>query len=150
MSHALLAAAVSGPALREAVARGESPIFRVHGDSMRPSLAPGVRMRLVPTRHVDLRVGELAVCDNGGAVVLHRVVRVEPSELLTQGDACTAPDRPWPPHAVLGRAVSLSPLARSLGWPGGARLGAGLRWANGVRRRLSRWRNEDLPWLPMP
>ena len=86
--------------------------FRASGSSMRPFIWDGDLIELYPLGPGPLRRGDVVLCRLGpGRLVLHRIVRLEPSaagpRLLIQGDARLAPDGSISAEAVLGRAVAV-------------------------------------------
>lgn len=71
---------------------------------MSPSLVDGDEVLLVPVRGV--RAGEVVVVRRAaGGLLLHRVVAVDESGIVTRGDACQRSDPPIPARAVLLRAL---------------------------------------------
>lgn len=57
---------------------------------------------------VELREGDiLALRDTRDIRVLHRLIRREGDRLITRGDGLSKDDHPWPPSAVIGRAVAV-------------------------------------------
>lgn len=71
---------------------------------MAPSLVDGDEVLLVPVP--DVRAGEVVVVRRpAGGLLLHRVVAVDESGIVTRGDACQRSDPPAPARAVLLRAL---------------------------------------------
>ncbi len=71
---------------------------------MSPSLLDGDEVLVAPARGV--RAGEVVVVKAGpGCLVLHRVVEVAESGIVTRGDACQGSDPPAPARAVLLKAL---------------------------------------------
>lgn len=99
---------------------GRYQVLTVLSDSMRPTMAPGAVLVVVPVRPADIGVGDVItfrapVADQH--VVTHRVIEVveggEHPTVRTQGDANDAPDpwvakiedeRAWRAAAVIPRA----------------------------------------------
>lgn len=71
---------------------------------MAPSLVDGDEVLLVPAPRV--RAGEVVVARRAaGGLLLHRVVAVDESGIVTRGDACQRSDPRTPARAVLLRAL---------------------------------------------
>lgn len=94
--------------------------LRVFGRSMAPTLSSGTQIEVRPLIGRPRR-GDVVACASRGRLVVHRVVRVEGSQVVTQGDASPAPDPPWPIGDLLGSvalpqrgAVRPLPLGRRL------------------------------------
>src|SRR5215472_3280619 len=77
------------------------------GISMEPTIAPGDTVRIHCGEPV--RVGDVAVCQEGTRVLVHRVIAASPERgwILTRGDATAVPDLPIPTSSVLGRVAGL-------------------------------------------
>lgn len=81
---------------------------RVRGKSMAPSLRPNDVVIIEPVSPDELRPGDIVLFRSERGVLLHRFLGYTPQGwLLTQGDACISPDPPWPPEALLGKAVGI-------------------------------------------
>lgn len=110
---------------------------------MLPTLRPGDVVRVEPAGPDDLRPGDVVLCRNGRGALLHRFLgRTPEGWLLTQGDAHLSPDPPWPPEALLGRAVGVEREGRVVPIPDRPlyrTLRRGLRRAVGFLRPLWRW-----------
>ena len=85
---------------RAARERGEHPRFRfsVKGESMRPSLLPGMRVVVEVVPAGELNEGDL-VCwyrkdSRDGQKVIHRLVRATSDAIITRGDALGYDDEP--------------------------------------------------------
>jgi hypothetical protein len=87
----------------------------LYGQSMRPGLPPGTRLRLRcgPERP---GVGEIAAYRREGALIVHRLAAVtqgpEGERLVFKGDGNAEPDRPVPPEAVVGIVVEFAAPSR--------------------------------------
>jgi hypothetical protein len=78
------------------------------GGSMSPFIGDGETVRLEPLVSPP-RPGDVALCRGpGGALTLHRVVRVMAAGVVTRGDAAAGDDPAVPLADVLGRAVAVS------------------------------------------
>ena len=90
---------------REALAHGVPVRLRVFGSSMSPTLIGGTQVEIRPLTAAPLP-GDIVAWTRLSRLVVHRVVRVEPSgSVVTRGDACCDPDPTCPPEALLGRVV---------------------------------------------
>ena len=56
-------------------------------------------------------VGDIVVYQDGGLLVIHRIVSVDGNMVVTQGDANTTADAPIKVSAIKGRAVAHIPFA---------------------------------------
>ena len=95
-------------ALLVLAALGYVTLAVVEGTSMEPTLQTGdvvvVIRRVGPE---ELSVGDIVVYRRGGSLVIHRVVSIGPSGLVTKGDNNWAPDPPVPYEAVAGKVLSV-------------------------------------------
>jgi len=84
--------------------------------SMAPALLAGDAV-LVTSGITSIREGDIITFQREGELVTHRVVEVQPDQLVTQGDANNAPD-PWlvPTSAVEGVYALRLPLLGYLVW----------------------------------
>ena len=89
--------------VRDALRRGEALDIRACGYSMWPRLGDGDCVRIQPSDGQDLRTGDVVLFERPGQLVLHRVLRLAQSRVLTKGDACAVPDGWVPRGQVLGR-----------------------------------------------
>ena len=98
------------PLVRELLADGASPEIPVRGNSMRPILRDGDRVRLVPVTRAGLRLGDIVLRAESSGPIIHRVVGWWPSRkgwrVLTKGDGARRLDSPVPPAGVVGRVVA--------------------------------------------
>lgn len=115
----------------------------VTGSSMQPLLCRGDQVTLQPYGADLPRVGDVVAYQaSGGRVVIHRVVRVEPNQLITRGDNCPQEDPPVLLEQLLGRVTTLTRFGqRSRVWGdrAGRLLGSALRRANPWSRRVRSW-----------
>ncbi len=119
--------------LREALRAGQPIEIAAFGTSMWPRLKAGELVRVAPCKGTDLRVGDVALFDGGGQLVLHRVLRTGPTRVLLKGDAAVDPDG-WVSHtAILGR-MAQRPGDRALGRLA-PHLGRVIGFASAVARR---------------
>jgi signal peptidase I len=92
------------------------------GESMRPLLRPGDRIRFVPCRVEEVRRGDVIIFTPPGQEerVVHRVVSTRPGAILTKGDANPYRDA-WElrQEDIVGRAVSLERGGRVIPVAGG-------------------------------
>jgi hypothetical protein len=88
--------------------------LRVRGRSMWPTLRPGDQVTVEPATADDLRPGDWVLLQRHEGLFLHRLLGfTKRGALLTKGDGHRAPDAPWPPQALRGRAVALSRQGRT-------------------------------------
>jgi hypothetical protein len=112
--HALTTALV-----RSLLREGRTVRLQVTGRSMMPLLPGGSTVWVRPAGPADLREGDVALVLVGpDRLLLHRVQRRRRDSagawtLVTQGDACAAPDGVFAEAAVLGQAV-----LREVAWRG--------------------------------
>jgi len=80
---------------------------RFAGESMRPTIAAGQEVRV--RCGVPAEAGDVAVCQQGERLLVHRVLHVSPDGgwLLTRGDATCVPDLPVDAASVLGTVSAL-------------------------------------------
>lgn len=107
---------------------------RAVGSSMGARLLSGERIALAPARIEELEVGDVvAFVDASGAVVAHRLVRIDRGpdgpRFVARGDGAAELDEPFGPEALVGRVSRDGALGRAIaGWPRLAvPLGAALR-----------------------
>ncbi len=91
-----------------AIAGAGVPVeVRVSGGSMRPLLAPGAVLTVLPCAPADLRIGDVVVArSTAGRVVAHRLVARRGDAFVLRGDALGADDPPVGPTDILGRALA--------------------------------------------
>jgi hypothetical protein len=89
------------------------------GDSMRPLLRDGDRVRVRALVAGEPARGQLVLHVQRGRFVLHRVLRVNETRVKTRGDACWSADAPVERVAVLGvaSAVHRCGVWLPLEWP---------------------------------
>ena len=102
---------VSAPlheAVRTLVEAGAPVWIRATGESMRPAIVPGTRVRLVPLPARTLLRGEVVLAAlPSGATVLHRVRRERHGVVHLRGDNTAAPDVPVSRERVVALADAL-------------------------------------------
>jgi len=143
---------------REILGAGKSLRFQARGASMAPLVRDGDTLTVEPVAAAQLGVGDLALfCREPGAVVVHRVVRVEAGaqgrRFLMQGDAVAHPDGLFAEGDIHGRVTALErggarlelarPAMRLLGWLAVLRSRHHLR--HGALLRLAGWLIKRLP-----
>jgi signal peptidase I len=98
------------PLLRDLSAAGRSAELPVRGNSMRPLLRDGDRVRVIPVTATNVRVGEVVVSAEATGPIIHRVVGWWPSRhgwrVLTKGDNASRLDAPLLVDGLVGRAVA--------------------------------------------
>lgn len=80
--------------------------------SMEPTLSAGDL--IVVREQAAVAEGDIVVYQNGGSLVVHRVITVEGDSVTTQGDANNAPDEPIPLSDIRGRVLLHIPYAGSV------------------------------------
>jgi len=82
---------------------------------MWPTLQPGDQVTVEPAVVADLHAGDLVLLQSKEDVFLHRFLGfTHNGSLLTKGDGHRAPDTPWPPETLLGRATTLSRQGKTI------------------------------------
>jgi signal peptidase len=98
------------PLVRDLAAEGRPAEIPVRGNSMRPMLREGDRVRLAPLTHAEARLGDVVLRVAPSGPIIHRVVGWWPSRngwrLLTKGDGARRLDPPLPPEELAGRVVA--------------------------------------------
>ena len=96
--------------VRELFSDGASPEIPVRGNSMRPVLRDGDRVRHVPMTPAGARLGDVVLRVEPSGPIVHRVVGWWPARggwrLLTKGDGALRLDSPLPPAGLVGRVVA--------------------------------------------
>lgn len=69
--------------------------------SMEPTISAGDLIVVKESSHSA--VDDIVVYQNGGSLVVHRVIAVEDDSVTTQGDANNVPDNPIPLSAIKGK-----------------------------------------------
>jgi hypothetical protein len=83
--------------------------LRVRGRSMWPTLHPDDQVTVEPTTADDLHAGDWVLLQERDTLFLHRFLGfTRGGLLLTKGDGHRAPDSPWSPDALRGRAIAIS------------------------------------------
>jgi hypothetical protein len=76
---------------------------------MWPSLHPGDQVTVEPTTADNLHPGDWVLLQGRDTLFLHRFLGfTREGFLLTKGDGHRAPDSPWSPDALRGRAIAIS------------------------------------------
>lgn len=105
-----LRADLVAPLVRGLFSDGASPEIPVRGNSMRPILRDGDRVRLAPVNAAGARMGDIVLRVEPSGPVIHRVVGWWASRngwrLLTKGDGTCRLDPPVPTDRLVGRAVA--------------------------------------------
>jgi len=91
-------------------AEGRSAEIPVRGNSMRPMLRDGDRVRLAPVTDAGVRLGDVVLRVEPAGPIIHRVVGRWPSQdgwrILTKGDGARRLDPPLPPGGLVGRVIA--------------------------------------------
>lgn len=88
---------------REHLAAGHVLKAVASGRSMWPTVRDGEVVEIRPASAESVVLGDVVLVEQGGALVLHRVVGRQGELLVTRGDARPFPDPLVAPQAVLGR-----------------------------------------------
>ena len=91
--------------LREQIDAGELTWLPVRGRSMRPLLASGSRILVVPA--VRIRFGDLLAYECEGTVVCHRVIGRRGAELMTRADHRGAGPELVRPDQIVGVVTAI-------------------------------------------
>jgi signal peptidase I len=98
------------PLVRELLADGASPEIPVRGNSMRPILRDGDRVRLAPVTRAGPRLGDIVLRVESSGPIIHRVVGWWPSRngwrVITKGDGARRLDPLLLPELMAGRVVA--------------------------------------------
>jgi hypothetical protein len=82
---------------------------------MWPTLQPGDQVTVEPVTIGDLQPGDWVLLQGREGLFLHRLLGfTREGALLTKGDGHRAPDAPWPPEALRGRAVAISRQGKTI------------------------------------
>jgi signal peptidase I len=82
--------------------------FKVTGNCMKPLIQKGDWVLIEPIiAEVGLQVGEIVLIDRGVDFVVHRLIRINESEILTHGDWSRFPDPPVKFEQILGYVVEI-------------------------------------------
>lgn len=76
--------------------------------SMEPVLSVNDLVFVLESDHYD--VGDIVVYQDGSALVIHRIISVDGDEIITMGEANTAPDEPITVSAIKGKAIGHIPF----------------------------------------
>jgi hypothetical protein len=91
--------------LREQIDAGAPTWLPIHGRSMRPLLASGTRILVVPAARI--RFGDLLAYECAGTIVCHRVIGRQGAVLLTRADHRGAGAERVRPEQIVGVVVVL-------------------------------------------
>lgn len=97
--------------LRHRLRRTGEATLRMCGKSMAPLLPAGVTAKLRPLRPGEKLQGAIVAVDCGPKVVVHRVVQVRGTTVVTQGLSAQDPDAPTSLSAIIGVVCERD------GWP---------------------------------
>lgn len=78
--------------------------FKVVGNSMIPTLFAGDQVRIQPLIEMP-ELGEIVLAEINGRLVLHRVIKLDASWVILQGDNSPKPDQPIGIQQVVGVVV---------------------------------------------
>lgn len=116
--------------------------YPIAGRSMFPLCRP-LHVKVAPTEY--WQVGDIAVylAPRGRHLMVHRVVAVEPHQVITRGDTNAYLDQPVPRTALLGRVTGVGLGAVTIPLPASGPLAlaqrrAGLTWGRAAPH-LRRW-----------
>jgi len=99
------------PLVRDLAADGRAVEIPVRGNSMRPMLRDGDRVRLASVTKMNVRLGDVVLRVEPSGTIIHRVVGWWPSRegwrILTKGDGARRLDPPLPPDRLVGLVAAL-------------------------------------------
>lgn len=101
---------------------------------MWPAIRDGATVSVTPGAPRSLRAGDLVAFTRGAALIVHRVVTVEPGGLRCRGDALGREDGLVAWADVLGRAAVIDQRPLTLRWPRAREVRALIRAALGCLR----------------
>lgn len=81
----------------------------VLSDSMEPAFSRGTL--LIVKKEENLKEGDIVVYQSGKNLIVHRIVRLDGNQVVTQGDANNVPDEPFDRKMIKGVAVGKVPYA---------------------------------------
>ena len=79
----------------------------VLSDSMEPAFSRGTL--LIVKKEENLKEGDIVVYQSGKNLIVHRIVRLDENQVVTQGDANNVPDEPFDRKMIKGVAVGKVP-----------------------------------------
>ncbi len=96
--------------VRNLAAEGRVVELPVRGNSMRPALRDGDRVRVAPATRTSVRLGDVVLRVEPSGPAIHRCVGWWPLRdgwrVLTMGDGARRLDAPLPPGRLAGRIVA--------------------------------------------
>ena len=101
--------------LQDAAQPGQM-LLRVVSDSMKPWFQAGDLLRIERCPILNLRCGDMILWRNEQGLMTHRVVALEPQQMITKGDAVSIFDAPVKNTDVLGRVIGLEQAGGTLLW----------------------------------
>ncbi len=105
--------------------------FTVNGDSMFPLIRKGIDVVTLLPVFRTLKVGDIVLFKArrlGGDYVLHRIIEISGSTVLTRGDNCLRPDEWLNQYDILGIAVSIQRGSRKINCEAGVYRGLLFIW----------------------
>ena len=88
--------------------RAANVTIQLHGNSMRPLVRKERDDVTIAPLSRPLRRGDVVLFQaRDGRYTVHRVIRCDPGQILTQGDHCRRPDFPTPLENVFGLVVQV-------------------------------------------
>jgi len=80
--------------------------FKVTGNCMWPWIHKGDWVFIEPfVNKSELQTGEIVLMDRGTDFVVHRLIGINNSEIITQGDRSKIPDPPMEREKILGKVI---------------------------------------------
>ncbi len=90
--------------VRKALNQGRRAAFVVHGDSMLPTFRDGEQITLSPVDSNNLRLGDVvAYVDAGDQIIIHRIVMLAQTAVITRGDNRSQNDPPVALSQIIGK-----------------------------------------------
>ena len=80
--------------------------FKVTGNCMWPLIQKGDWVFIEPfVNKSELQTGEIVLMDRGTDFVVHRLIRINNTEIITQGDRSKIPDPPMKREKIIGKVI---------------------------------------------
>lgn len=87
-------------------------IANVLSGSMEPAFSKGTLLLVKDTQ--DIEKGDIVVYQSGRTLIVHRVRKINGSQVTTQGDANNTPDEPFDKTQIKGKVIGYIPFLGTL------------------------------------